>query len=223
VDPQEYADAVERLEEEYLGGAMSADEYTRRRRALEDSASGVEAELEPAVFQEPMPPLQEGRPEVRAGGDPVTGAPLASWGRRAGGWFLDLLVYVVALVVTFAFALTTEDPTTGEVSDLAALLLFVVWFLGPSLYAWLMVGAFGQTLGKMAVGVTVVRGADAGRVSYLRSLGRVASTWLLGFLFLPILLAYLWPLWDARNQTLYDKMAGTIVVRGGAPAAAEAD
>jgi uncharacterized RDD family membrane protein YckC len=32
-------------------------------------------------------------------------------------------------------------------------------------------------------------------------------------LFFPILLAYLWPLWDRRNQTLYDKMAGTIVVR----------
>ena len=88
-----------------------------------------------------------------------------------------------------------------------------MWFLGPSLYAWLMVGAWGQTLGKMAVGVKVVQSSDAGRVSYLRSLGRAASTWLLGVLFLPILLAYLWPLWDRRNQTLYDKMAGTIVVR----------
>ena len=143
----------------------------------------------------------------------MTGAPLASWGRRAGGWFLDLLVYIVAFVVTFVLSLATEDPDTGEVSSVAALLIFVVWFLGPSLYAWLMVGAWGQTLGKMAVGVKVVQSTDAGRVSYLRSLGRAASTWLLGVLFLPILLAYLWPLWDRRNQTLYDKMAGTIVVR----------
>jgi uncharacterized RDD family membrane protein YckC len=30
---------------------------------------------------------------------------------------------------------------------------------------------------------------------------------------LPLLLAYLWPLWDKRNQTLYDKMASTLVVR----------
>ena len=108
-------------------------------------------------------------------------------------------MYVVALVATFVFALTTEDSATGEVSDLAALLLFVVWFLGPSLYAWLMVGAWGQTLGKMAVGITVARSADAGRVSYLRSFGRVASTWLLGLLFFPILLAYLWPLWDGAQ------------------------
>jgi uncharacterized RDD family membrane protein YckC len=215
VDPEQYADAVERLEEEYLAGGMSADEYTRRRRELEERAATAQHDPEPGVFREPMPPLQPAPSATRASGDPVTGAPLASWGRRAGGWFVDLLVYIVAFVATFAFALATEDSATGEVSTIAALLTFVVWFFGPTLYVWLMVGAFGQTLGKMAVGVTVVRSADAGRVSYLRSLARAASTWLLGLLFFPILLAYLWPLWDARNQTLYDKMAGTIVVRGG--------
>ena len=217
MDPEQYADAVERLEQAYVEGGMSADEYTRRRRELEQRASTHESAPEPTASWEPMPPEPpSGRP-IDAGGDPVTGAPLASWGRRAGGWFLDLLVYIVAFVVTFVLSLATEDPDTGEVSSIAALLIFVVWFLGPSLYAWLMVGAWGQTLGKMAVGVKVVQSADAGRVSYLRSLGRAASTWLLGVLFLPILLAYLWPLWDRRNQTLYDKMAGTIVVcvRGG--------
>ena len=50
-------------------------------------------------------------------------------------------------------------------------------------------------------------------MSYARAPGRVASVWLLAILWLPLLLAYLWPLWDARNQTLYDKLAGTIVVR----------
>ena len=101
--------------------------------------------------------------------------------------------------------------TRARSSDAAALLIFFVWFLGP-IYAWLMVGAFGQTLGKMAVGVRVVRRTDASRVSYGRAFGRAASTWLLGVFVFPILLAYLWPLWDRRNQTLYDKMAGTIVV-----------
>jgi uncharacterized RDD family membrane protein YckC len=220
MDPVEYADAVERLEQEYLAGGMPADEYTRRRRELEERAAAPEDEPGQAVFSEPMPPMPPvpaAEREAPTHGDPVTGAPLASWGRRAGGWFVDLLVYVVAFAASFAIALTTEDAT-GEVSAGASLLVFFVWFLGPTLYAWLMVGAWGQTLGKMAVGITVVRSADAERVSYLRSLGRAASTWLLGLLFFPILLAYLWPLWDGRNQTLYDKMAGTIVVRGTAGA-----
>jgi len=34
----------------------------------------------------------------------------------------------------------------------------------------------------------------------------------LGFFALPLLVAYLWPLWE-RKQTLYDKMVNTIVVR----------
>ena len=222
MDPEQYADAVTRLEQSYVEGGMSADEYTRLRHELEQRASTEQRDPEPVTSSwEPMPPVPSDSSAAHMTGDQGIGAPLASWGRRAGGWFVDLLVYVVALVAIFVFALATEDRDTGEVSSIAALLIFVVWFLGPSLYAWLMVGAWGQTLGKMAVGVKVVRSTDAGRVSYARALGRAASTWLLGLLFLPILLAYLWPLWDRRNQTLYDRMAGTIVVRvrgGGASA-----
>src|SRR5918996_3748642 len=166
MDPVEYADAVERLEQDYLAGAMSADEYTRRRRELEEHASTSADAPEEPVLREPMPPVPAAEREVRAHGDPVTGAQLASWGRRAGGWFVDLTVYVVAFAATFAFALTTEDAT-GQVSVAAAILVNVALFLGPSVYAWLMVGAWGQTLGKMAVGITVVQSADAHRVSYL--------------------------------------------------------
>jgi uncharacterized RDD family membrane protein YckC len=35
----------------------------------------------------------------------------------------------------------------------------------------------------------------------------------LSFCSLPLLISYLWPLWDSRNQTLHDKMASTIVVK----------
>lgn len=213
MDPQQYADAVERLEQAYLAGGMSADEYTRQRHALEEQASTHQSEPDRARVREPMPPEPPSLSAVPATGDPVTGAPLASWGRRAGGWFVDLLVYIAAIVATFVFAVATESSHSTGVDVIAGLLVFIVWFLGPTIHAWLMVGAWGQTLGKMAVGIKVVQSRDAGRVSYLRALGRAASTWLLGVLVLPILLAYLWPLWDTRNQTLYDKMAGTIVVR----------
>lgn len=216
MDPEEYADAAARLEREYLAGGMSADEYTRRRRELEDASTG---EPRAAAGWTPMPP-EPAQDPVPGNADPVTGAPLASWGRRAAGWFIDLLVYVAAFVATFLIALAAEDPATGETSDAAALLVFLVWLLGPTLYTWLMVGALGKTIGKIAVGITVVRSADADRVSYPRALGRSASTWLLGVLFVPILLAYLWPLWDGRKQTLYDKMAGTIVTRDRGAAAA---
>jgi uncharacterized RDD family membrane protein YckC len=43
----------------------------------------------------------------------------------------------------------------------------------------------------------------------------MASVFLLWILPFGLLLSYLWPLWDSRNQTLHDKMANTIVVKSG--------
>jgi uncharacterized RDD family membrane protein YckC len=143
----------------------------------------------------------------------VTGAHLSGWGRRAVALLVDGLVVAAIWAVTIAWAFTTEDPVTGEISDAAGLMVFFAVFLAGPIYEWVMVGRWGQTLGKMALRVKVRRGEDAGRVGYARALGRVASFSLLAFFTLPILLAYLWPLWDKRNQTLYDKMANTIVVR----------
>jgi uncharacterized RDD family membrane protein YckC len=129
---------------------------------------------------------------------PSTELRFASWGRRAAAWLLDLLLWIAVVVLTLGLG--------GELS------LFFAVVLLPALYHWLMVGARGQTLGKMALGERVVRAADGGRVGYARAAGRVASFWMLGFFVVPLLIAYLWPLWDRRNQTLYDKMVGTVVV-----------
>lgn len=213
MDPAELESAKARLERDYIAGAISADEYTRLRRQLHESASTQEGEPESrGITAREDDPLIGVHPGVGSDADPVTGAPLAPWGRRATGWFIDLMVYIGGWVAVFLWSFTTEDPVTGEESDAAAVVTSVVLFLGPTLYQWLMVGRWGQTLGKMAVGIRVVRSEDADRVSYLRALGRAASVWLLGLFVLPLLLAYLWPLWDRRNQTLYDKMASTIVV-----------
>ena len=92
----------------------------------------------------------------------------------------------------------------------------------------------GQTLGKRAVGVRVVR--RDGRpldvstglrrvgmmsissiggliVSLLNSGSRVSDASILTLLFSIIqLLDYLWAFWDAEQQTLHDKVADTLVV-----------
>jgi uncharacterized RDD family membrane protein YckC len=91
--------------------------------------------------------------------------------------------------------------------------IFVPFVAGVFLYTWLMHGRYGQTLGKMAVGIKVVRGADGGRVSYARAFGRALAESALGFGTLPLVLSYFWPLWDRRRQALHDKIAGTTVVR----------
>ncbi len=147
--------------------------------------------------------------------DPRTGARLAGYGRRAAAGVVDFFVVVTTWVAAFAWAYTTEDPVTEEISDMAAIVILVVLLgVGP-LYQWLTIGRWGKTLGKKALGVKVVRADDALPVSYGQALGRALSFELLWLFTLPGLLAILWPLWDDRRQTLYDKMAGTIVVRSG--------
>ncbi|HYI74388.1 MAG TPA: RDD family protein [Gaiellaceae bacterium] len=131
--------------------------------------------------------------------EPVAAAAYASWGRRATALLLD---GVLVLIVWGAVLLPGVESGLG-----------LIPFVLPALYSWLMVGTWGQTLGKMALGIRVLRANDVGPVTYARSAARVGSVWLLAILWLPLVLAYLWPLWDPRNQTLYDKMVGTIVVR----------
>jgi uncharacterized RDD family membrane protein YckC len=85
-------------------------------------------------------------------------------------------------------------------------------------YFTIMLSRRGQTVGNMAVSTRVVDAATGGPISTGKALGRWAAQFLFGlgvFVFLiPTLLDYLWPLWDSRNQTLHDKMVGTVVIRG---------
>ena len=173
-----------RLERDYLAGKFSADEYTRLRQALHEGDF-----MGDAAVAEPE---------------------LASWGSRAAALLVDAFVVIGIVVVTVVASFAATDSVSDTLSGLLGFELFLL----PGLYHWLMTGAWGQTLGKMAVGIRVVRDADGSQVGYLRALVRVASIWVLAFFFLPLVLAYLWPLWDRRNQTLYDKMARTIVVSG---------
>ena len=81
-------------------------------------------------------------------------------------------------------------------------------------YITLMLGQRGQTVGNMAVHTRVVDSRTGGQISYGKALGRWASELVLVILFvIPWILDVLWPLWDRDNQTLHDKMVGTVVLR----------
>jgi uncharacterized RDD family membrane protein YckC len=201
VDEPQREEALRRLQDDYLRGALDAEEYARLRGEI------VGGQM-PAAVPHPAywaPAAQDL--------DPVTGASLGRWGRRAAAIVLDWILLAITFVPTLIWADSTTDPVTDEISDASAGVFFAQLVFLPLLYNWLMVGAWGRTVGKMAVGVAVRRGEDAAHVGYARALGRAASSLVLGILTIPLLVSYLWPLWDRRNQTLHDKMANTIVVK----------
>jgi uncharacterized RDD family membrane protein YckC len=214
-----YNERLEQLRSQYLQGAITPEEYGRRRNAIVTGqpVEEVEAPLEPTARTLPVaapPPAIPVAPGL--GPDPwidvETGLKLASWSRRVAASLLDAVFILAVLIPVLVWAVVTADPVTGELRDPAASVLFVASVFLPYLYTWIMLGARGATMGKLTVGIVVVRGEDGGRIGYAKALGRVASVFFLSILVIPILVSDLWPLWDRRCQTFQDKMVNTVVV-----------
>jgi uncharacterized RDD family membrane protein YckC len=157
------------------------------------------------------------------------GAPLASWGSRFGAWVIDALVLAIPggilffVLVAGAIGISGDDSTSVAGVVGAFLLWFVVMAIVALLYAPLLMARAGaqngRTWGKQMVGIRVVRddgrpvdfGFAALREIVLKQLAvGVASTIIP---LLPLLLNYLWPLFDGENRALHDIAVGSHVLR----------
>ena len=132
---------------------------------------------------------------------------LAGFFRRLGAFAVDwITLSILADIVRFAYH--TGGRAGGEMMNLdGAMLLSVVLFL---LYFTLLTGEGGQTLGKMVLGIKVVR-TDGSSISYSRSFLRAFGYSISTFFF--TFLGFLWAGWDRKKQAWHDKMVDTVVVR----------
>lgn len=78
--------------------------------------------------------------------------------------------------------------------------------------------ANGQTWGKQIVGIRVVqangRPYDFGAGLLRQGVVQYLLFWVvLGWLVFPLLLNYLWPLWDDQNRCIHDMMCDSRVIR----------
>lgn len=162
---------------------------------------------------------------------------LAGWGSRFGAYLIDSIILGVPLMffvweqvrpMMSSFATTaTIDPVTGEpdravmegfMSDMLALnaKVVMIWAVLATVYYVVCHGAMSQTLGKMLVGIKLIR-TDGEKPTFVNAAKRALVNpiaYVVPFLGgLISLLNGLWPLWDERNQTLGDKLAGTLVVK----------
>jgi uncharacterized RDD family membrane protein YckC len=162
---------------------------------------------------------------------------LAGWWLRVAAYVLDqlilavplMLVYFVFLVpVLFAMAQDPSFRSTAPVSTIesqrraqvvmermlpAMFGFFAVALVIPVAYFSFFHGWKGQTPGKMAVRIRVVLETGE-RVTYVRALIRYLVALALWFFFyIPGVVDALFPLFDAKKQTIHDKAAGTVVVR----------
>ncbi|MGW7575247.1 RDD family protein [Streptomyces sp. NPDC054765] len=163
----------------------------------------------------------------------------ASWGARVGAFLLDgliiagvpVILYIIAAIMTASSvssahpdysncptgdytciqnaannAATSATPAGVIVMIGLALLILV----GGTFFLIAKEGSSGQTPGKKAVGIKVLK-ETTGRplgfgMTFVRYLCRCLNGLLCG-------IGWLWPLWDEKSQTLADKMVGTVVVK----------
>jgi len=154
------------------------------------------------------------------------GVQLAGPGGRLGARIIDVAIIVVVFIILIivgvasAIGLADGDSTVIEEDSAAvgAIVAFTLLAVAISvLYEVTLIATKGQTLGKMATRIKVVR-ADNGLVpGWGRSIGRWIIPAALGFIpfvgWLLSLLVYVSLLWDKVRQGWHDKAAGTLVIK----------
>jgi uncharacterized RDD family membrane protein YckC len=146
------------------------------------------------------------RPEQERLAEAVPSAQYGGWRTRVGAYFLDSLLIALGAGVLLGVLYAL-------VGDTGIVIGYLAWIFVPFAYfAYFHAGPSGQTPGKKATGIRVRRsnGSDLG---FGRGLARYAFSFALGIFVVPILIDYLWPLWDERHQALHDKVVDSVVVR----------
>jgi uncharacterized RDD family membrane protein YckC len=150
-----------------------------------------------------------------AAGPPGVRGDYASWGRRVGAYLLDALVIAVPLIAIVVIALLAGNPEDDDDNSWGVIgIAYLLTIVAPFVYFTVMHGRErGQTLGKRWLGIRVADDSTGKSIGYGRAFGRYAISFVFGLFFIPLILDYLWPLWDRKHQALHDKVVGSVVVK----------
>ncbi|MER6269157.1 RDD family protein [Streptomyces sp900105755] len=148
-------------------------------------------------------PQQPGYPQQGGYGYPQQGygatPPYANWGQRFGGTIVDGLVFLVPYILVL---FSSKAAVLGIIGGLA--------IIGIAIWQLIMEGRTGQTIGKKALGIRLVKEATGQPIgvgmAFVRRIAHFLDS-------LACYLGWLWPAWDAKRQTFADKVCGTIVIR----------
>lgn len=178
-------------------------------------------------------PQQQGVPQQGPYGGYAPAPPvLAGWGSRFGAVLLDALIVGIPIIIGYAIGgamlfkaikdTCTVDPDTGLSSctntasnsgtGTGLAIIGITALLSLILGIWQIAreGSTGQTIGKKAVGIRLVREIDGQPLGFGMALVRRLAHVVDG---LPCYLGFLWPLWDAKSQTFADKIVSSLVIR----------
>lgn len=169
----------------------------------------------PPAYGPPTGPYSAPPPGYGGAGGPVAEG-LASFGQRVGATVIDTFILWAVMVVGFlVVAATVPDPEPFVNPDpgpsgVGSLMMMLTWLIGPAYFVIMEGMPDGQTLGKRALGIRVVRKSNGAPLGYGLAIGRYLARFVDAF---TLGLGLLWAAWDPMHQTFHDKIAGTLVVR----------
>jgi len=140
----------------------------------------------------PPPPLETSSPYGYETGT----AEYAPWIQRVGATLIDSVPGIILSVIGRA----------GAALYVLCLLLSLAFFAWNTCYRQ---GTTGQSIGKQALGIKLIKEETGQPVGGWFSFGRQIVHIVDG---LSLFIGYLWPLWDKKRQTFADKIMSTVVV-----------
>lgn len=134
------------------------------------------------------------------GTPPYQGVPASQysdWLVRVGAYLVDIAPVIVL------------DIISGVIGSTAVSLLVYLIVLGYTIYNRWILGGQGQSLGKKVLNIKLISeetGQPIGTLNaFLRDICHFVDS-------IICLVGYLFPLWDAKRQTIADKIMRTVVV-----------
>ncbi|MCY4474815.1 MAG: RDD family protein [Chloroflexi bacterium] len=126
---------------------------------------------------------------------------IASAGQRLGAFLIDLVISIIVGIAGFVIG----SAMGGEGQTMNTVLGIAYWII-----VLFMVATRGQSPGKIAIGIKIVkmdgRPIGFGTMLLREVLGKIVSAIIL-------LLGYIWILFDGKRQGWHDKIANTYVVK----------
>lgn len=132
--------------------------------------------------------------------------------RIVDGLIIGLVNFVVTMPLGIAsFGFLTGTPDLSDIASMVGMILLAttIKVAIAGVYEITLTTMKGATLGKMALGLKVVR-PDGSGISAGRSAGRFFGTWLSGVIFC---IGYIIAGFDDEKRSLHDRLCDTRVIR----------
>jgi uncharacterized RDD family membrane protein YckC len=125
-------------------------------------------------------------------------ANYANWGQRVGGYLIDIVPNIVIGFIAVA------------VHNFAIAALFYLISLGWTIYnRWYLAGTTGQSWGRKLLNIKLISEQTGQPIGFLMAFVRDIAHFVDAVI---CYIGFLFPLWDAKRQTLADKILNTLVV-----------